>query len=601
MVLNSTLNELAEYKEVNSDSWSNFFKYILWTIKFNYKLLPGIVIVRTFYNLLTNIEPILQGFIWGKFIDALINKDVENIGRILIIFLLFLSISSLLGLINDRIDTYGKLVSGYKYRLFFSQKFASLGIDKLEDSIIANQIYRLNNSYSDIWGMTQKLSTLVSSTISVFIALSIVLNINWVFVLIIFFVVSIRAYVHSKELKEDWKFSVKNTENKRIADGHMQKILEINSLKESIITNSFNFFYNKYKNFYAWYYSIIGKLRLRKGLLDGLFEIVLLIILGLLIKTFIKDYIAGIITVGNITFYIFSFRSYISSLKNMLAFITAVSEAKEKIKDAYTISNLEVEIDDKDSIVGSSLDISFENVNFTYPNGKQEVIKDLNLVIKKGEKVAIVGENGAGKTTLMNLLLGFYKLSSGEIRIGDIGINEINKSSLYSNIGMLMQSFNNYDFLSIEKNITLGNRDGERLDKVVKDFDVKDIIKSTKFGLKQILGPWYTNGVSLSGGQWQKIAIARTIFRNTPIIILDEPTSALDPISEAKIFEKLYEEFKSKTVITISHRFSTVKKADRIIVLSKGQIVEQGSHKELMDIEGVYAKAYRLQADSYKD
>ncbi|HRI05709.1 MAG TPA: ABC transporter ATP-binding protein [Candidatus Dojkabacteria bacterium] len=603
MILNPTLKTLPLLKDEKSDSVFTLIKYLKWVLGLNFKLLPWVVTIRTLYIFYFNIEPIIHGYIWGKVIDALISRESSLISNYLIVYLIIIAFSFVLSAVGDRIDMYGKSTSMYKYRVYFSTIIASLGIPSLENPQISNKIYRLNESYNDLWSLTQKVSNLVSSSVSVLVSLSLVLKAHWLFAAAIFVIVLARAYVHGKELKEDWKFTTSNTENRRISEGYISSLIRIDHLKEVLQTNSFNFFMKKYQKFSNWYYSIIAKMRLRKGLFDAGFEILFVIVLGFLITYFIRQYLDEKISIGEITFYVATFRSYISSLKSFLAGFVVVGEAKERVKDAYEISQVD-SVKDVNRVVAldsKNIDILIDNINFTYPESKREVISQLSLEIKQGEKIAIVGENGAGKTTLMNLLLGFYPLNSGSIKVNGDDLSTIELGSWYKHVGMLMQSFNHYDYLSLEENITLGVKDENRLNKMMKMFGVSDFASKYEFGKKQMLGSRYSNGITPSGGQWQKIAMARTLYRNTPVVVLDEPTSALDPVSEAEIFENLFEELNGKTVIIISHRFSTVKKADRIIVMKEGRIVEEGSHAKLMKLDGVYAKSYRLQADSYRD
>lgn len=603
MILNPTVKEFSKHKDVENTTYLGLLKYILWTLKLNFKLLPTIVILRTLYVFYTNVEPILHGYIWGRFIDTLIARDFNNLNGIFILYLVILGLSFVFGVVSNRIDAYGKVYSMFKYRTFFANIISKLGIPSLENAQIGNKIFRVNDSYYDLWGLTQKVSNLISFLITLGISISVVLTGNYLYTFIILFVVILRAVLHGKELKEDWKFTYDHTENKRIGEALINSVLKVESLKELLLSGSNNFFVRRYKRFYNFYYSVIASMRIRKGLVDTVFEIIFVVIIGLLLASFIQGYIQETVTIGAITFYIAAFRTYISSLKGFLASVVVVGEAKDKVKDAYDLSNMVIEDSVRENTLekGGRVAIELKNVNFVYPNSTHEVISDLNLTIKPGEKIAIVGENGAGKTTLMNLLLSFYPVTSGQILINGIDINTIKLSSWYRKVGMLLQSFNSYDFISLQDNITLGRKKNGRLDKVIKMFDVDEIMGKYSFGLDQLLSPKYTNGISPSGGQWQKIAMARTLFRNTPVVILDEPTSAMDPVSESRIFSNLFEDLKEKTVIIISHRFSTVKKADTIIVMKEGRIVEKGSHAQLLKLDGIYASSYKLQAESYRD
>ena len=250
-------------------------------------------------------------------------------------------------------------------------------------------------------------------------------------------------------------------------------------------------------------------------------------------------------------------------------------------------------------------EIKIQDVNFSYPGSDRVVLKGLNLEIKSGEKVAIVGHNGAGKTTLIKLILRFYKPQSGEIFINNKNLNDLMIKDYYKNVSALFQEYNTYSNLTLEENITIGKQkkkhSKDEIRKAAEYADVSDFVSDYKDGYKQILSERYKGGTRPSTGQWQKIAIARFFYRNSPLVIFDEPTAAIDAKSEAKIFNKIYSFFKNKTVIIISHRFSTVRNADRIIVVSKGKIIEQGSHEELMKLKGKYAEAFKLQAEGYQN
>jgi ABC-type multidrug transport system fused ATPase/permease subunit len=244
-----------------------------------------------------------------------------------------------------------------------------------------------------------------------------------------------------------------------------------------------------------------------------------------------------------------------------------------------------------------------KNIHFSYPNSDKVVFKDFSLNIKSGEKVAIVGHNGAGKTTLVKLLCRIYQPTSGSIEINGQNLHGLKIDSWYKNIGVLFQEFNTYPQLTVKENIWIGNS-SEPMDEVAvhlaaKSADALPFIEEYPNKFDQILSEKFKGGIRPSTGQWQKLAIARFFYRNAPLVIFDEPTASIDAISEYNIFNKIYSFFKDKTVIIISHRFSTVRNADRIIVLEHGEIIEEGTHNFLMSNNGYYAKAFNLQARGY--
>lgn len=249
-------------------------------------------------------------------------------------------------------------------------------------------------------------------------------------------------------------------------------------------------------------------------------------------------------------------------------------------------------------------EILFEDVSFTYPGQTQSVFENLNLVIRPGEHVAIIGENGAGKSTLIKLLLRFYKPVSGRILIDGQDLQEIAIDSWYGVLATLFQEFNQYPF-PIAENITIGrpeNKNNDRdLHEAARLAGVDEMVNKYKHGWDTVLDSSFEKGTEPSGGQWQKIALARAFYRDAQILILDEPTAAIDAKAEYDIFNNIFEHYGNRTALIISHRFSTVRRADRIVVLDKGKIVGEGNHQELMVQKGLYEEMFSKQAEGYKD
>jgi ATP-binding cassette subfamily B protein len=247
--------------------------------------------------------------------------------------------------------------------------------------------------------------------------------------------------------------------------------------------------------------------------------------------------------------------------------------------------------------------IQFKEVSFHYPGSKKNVLTNLSFELKKGEKLALVGENGAGKTTLIKLLLRLYDPTEGEILMDGIPVQDYRKQDYQKMLGAIFQDFVKY-YLTAKINIAVGNIEEEQnLDKI-KNAAVQslanDVIESLPEGYNQGLGRRFRKGAELSGGQWQKIALARAYMSDAPIIILDEPTSALDARAESEVFQRFIGLTEDRTSIIISHRFSTVRMADRILVLQNGQILEIGTHEELLARPQLYAELFELQAEGYR-
>ena len=247
--------------------------------------------------------------------------------------------------------------------------------------------------------------------------------------------------------------------------------------------------------------------------------------------------------------------------------------------------------------------IVFKDVWFRYPGSEKWIISGVNFEIGKNDNIALVGENGAGKTTLVKLICGFYSPTKGEVLVNGINVKNLSLKSYWKNLAVLFQDFEDYDF-SARESIGYGNiekiNDLAEVKKYAKMADIDTWIESLPLKYETPLSRWYDKGVSPSGGQRQRIGIARTLIKDSKIVVLDEPTSNVDPQAEEDIFNEVLKLGKNKILIFISHRFSTVRRADKILLLDEGTIAEQGSHESLMKQNKEYARLFNLQAKSYQ-
>ncbi len=319
----------------------------------------------------------------------------------------------------------------------------------------------------------------------------------------------------------------------------------------------------------------------------------------------VTETIAGKITLGEMTMYLILFRQGQSTFTSALSAIGGMYEDNLYLENLYEYLNIPVLPNKGKNTTGINREgIRFEDVDFCYPGSEVPVLRNINFDLRPGEKLAIVGENGSGKTTLIKLLTRLYEPTSGKIYLDGIDLKDWDISILRNRIGVIFQNFVQYQF-SVGENVGVGDvsnlMDYEKWEEASEKGMSRPFIKSMPNGFQTQLGKWFKGGQELSGGQWQKIALSRAFMRkNADILVLDEPTSAMDAEAEMNIFNHFRKLTENQIVVLISHRFSTVRMADQIMVLSNGEILEKGSHDELLTLNGRYAHLFRLQAEGYK-
>lgn len=320
----------------------------------------------------------------------------------------------------------------------------------------------------------------------------------------------------------------------------------------------------------------------------------------------ITQAVGGIITVGTLTFLAGSFERMRNRLQGIMNRFSRIAEGAMYLQDLFEFFEIQPVItslpDSRSFPSPIQKGFVFEQVSFKYPNSEHWAIRNLSFHLKPGEKLALVGENGAGKTTLVKLLARLYEPTEGRILIDGVDLRAYNLQELRNNIGIIFQDFIKFQ-LKAGENIAIGNigalEDSLAIEAAAQKSLADTVVDTLPERYDQILGRRFEKGVDLSGGQWQKIALARAYMRDAQLLILDEPTAALDARAEHEVFQRFSELIAGKAAVIISHRFSTVRMADRILFLENGQLLELGSHEELIAKDGKYAELFHLQAQGY--
>jgi len=315
----------------------------------------------------------------------------------------------------------------------------------------------------------------------------------------------------------------------------------------------------------------------------------------------------GDFSIGDLTFLAGSFRRLRTLLENLLLGFSQVAGQALYLDDLFSFFEIQPEIvppsNPRPFPVPIKIGFSFENVGFRYPGAARWAVRGLNFELRPGETLALVGENGAGKTTLVKLLARLYDPDEGRILLDGHDLREYDLFALRANIGVIFQDFVRYYF-SAADNIAVGRiearDDRARIVRAAERSLADEVIRKLPDGYDQVLGKRFRTGIDISGGEWQKVAIARAYMRDAQLLILDEPTAALDARAEFEVFKRFKELSEGRTAVLISHRFSSVRMADRIVVLKDGAVDSVGTHAELLALRGRYAELFELQAAGYR-
>ena len=377
--------------------------------------------------------------------------------------------------------------------------------------------------------------------------------------------------------------------------------------KEVKIFNLSNFIVTRFRELSNKFYNTNRVLIVRRSVWGSVFSMLGSLGYYLAYGYIIYKAVNGKITIGDLTFLAGSFKQLRSLLEGILNRFTTVSQGAIYLSDFFDFFEIKSQMvtSAKPRVFPYPIQqgFTFENVGYKYINSENWANRHLNFTLKVGEKLALVGENGAGKTTLVKLLARLYEPTEGRILLDGYDLRDYDINDLRMQIGIIFQDYLRYQ-MTVAQNIAAGNIveiENHNLIKSSAEQSLANVfIEEFKNNYEQQLGRRFNEGVELSGGQWQKIALARAYMRDAQLMILDEPTAALDARAEYEVFQRFVELTKGRTSVLISHRFSTVRMADRILVLDKGKLLEMGSHEELLQKNGKYSELFQLQAKGYQ-
>ncbi|MDD2823383.1 MAG: ABC transporter ATP-binding protein [Candidatus Daviesbacteria bacterium] len=513
-------------------------------------------------------------------------------------------------LYNVLYQTYCDYLFRYKLQnyltfLFYS-KMADLDMADLENFETQNLIAKTRDTVAwRVPDFLRALSYVITGLISFLAAYIILLPILWWVPFVITITVLPRLYLKTRYGDIEWSFYGSGIPEVRKLWYFQTLFSERTSLSEIRIFQAKNFLLDKYKGIQEYLLGLYEK-PLNNYVWTTIAPLILETIVLLVIASLkLPEVISGSFTIGSFALVITMIDQLNIQAGNVAGYFGWVYSNKLSVDNFLEVMSLPKKIKEKENpVIFDEIKppvIEFKNVSFSYTKTRK-ALDNVSFTINPGESIALVGENGAGKTTIIKLLCRFYDADSGEILINGVNIKDLSLNNWYKFLGTLFQDFVKYQFTARE-NIVLGDtlkEDNDLMKQSAKLAGVSDLIEKFPKGYDQYLGRQFEDGEDLSIGQWQKVAIARAFYMQAPVLIMDEPTSAIDPEAEFEIFNQLEKLYKDRTLILVSHRFSTVKNANKIMVVEAGKISESGTHTELMKLNGKYAKMFVVQAKSYE-
>ncbi len=596
-------------------SWKKFFYTYRQIVALAYQVSPSMLILVTIINSLWGLTNLPILYINKLLIDVVIASLGKPNWTIYIKpIAILISIRATVELVRSVMSRFSwRLGNNFTKRIsahidiVLGEKLNSLDIPTLESSDFQDKYKKIEReSNQRIWGMISSLSEVPNAIFTIISAIIPILNFNSLIGLVV-------VLVHIPEAIVNTKLAKKTYQN-----------VEKFSLKYRLwgwisyhLTNSKHYYENKILGNTA---SLTQKMQtIQKEILDEDYQI------GMLhakyrsffadVPNFVLSFalncyffilaIMGRITLGLAQMLYQASTTLGAGFGQLLNQVAGVYENYLFVSDFSWFINLKPQNYSGVSTPAKTFKkgIEFDNVWFKYPSSPDWILKGISFYIKPKENIALVGENGAGKTTAIKLLCGFYQPQKGHILVDGQNISQYSPEKYIKILGVLFQDFSEYPFTARE---SIGFGDVTRLDSLsqikaaARQTDIHEFIESLPLKYENPLTKEFEKGIEPSKGQWQRIALARTLFRRSQIVILDEPTSNVDPKAEEEIFEKIIALTKNQILLLISHRFSTVRRADKILLLEGGQITEQGTHNQLMQLDQKYAQLFRLQAKSYQ-
>ena len=578
----------------------NFIGSILFSFKTLKKVSFMYSFIKNISNILLPIIAIFMTYLVKDIVDKLASKDIGDLVSITVCVLIYCTLKIIIGFLNGCIE-YSTEMESNKLRKNMGEdiikKSLELDIEWYDNATLYDELQYVQYNYNSIANLTNGIIEIFSSIISLAVICIIALYKLWIYTIIMIISCIPSGIAKFSFTKKIYKFNIDRLSEERKVDYIVSLVTDKNYAQDFRQYPTKSLLLSKYRIICELMFGERRKILFKKLIVSSISlllpEIVLLgIILSVIFKISRNE-----MTVGDFSLYVGLMSQLCGNMSRVVYSIDGIIEDSNKVSFYKQFINKKNNVNDGFRHIKDINTIELKKISFKYPFTENYIFKNLSLHINSGDKIAIVGENGAGKSTMIKLLLRFYDVDEGEIVINGFNIKEYVVGELRSCIGIYFQNNNNYAFKIIE-NITLRESTDINLSNVVEALKLSGlnkVIKNKKISLSSYNTKLFNkDGVELSGGENQKLSLARTIYMNKKLLIFDEPSAFLDAKSEYEFFKGIRNKYKDRTLIYISHRLTNIVKSDRIVVIKNGEVIEEGFFDELMNNKGVFYEYYGL-------
>lgn len=586
--------------------FSGLFKNIWFGIKTCFLASKFYFSMKLVILMFTTLIPLVNLWLWKEVLNGIV--DFQNSKQTVIICLVIYLALQLATYLIDQFDNYVQDRYSDELKFYIEEqmmdKTSRTDLSFFDSAKMGDKVRHARNNFLTMMNMSWLVFDIISAFINVVATLIIVCTYKWWLGLVTLVLLIPFMIYNKKRTERKLQMEKEQLRDNRKKDYYRDVFFNDNVQFEVKLNNIGSYFIGKYKETWQKLYKINKTEDIKHNIINTMIMIVNVSSEFLVLTVSVFDVVNKHIGIGDLQYNLSMVSRLRSQSQLLMNKVNKFLSDNARLIELQEFMEIKPEVEKSGTLKPSNNPkIEFCNVSFRYPNAEQYVLKDCSFTIEPHEKVGLIGLNGAGKSTIIKLMFRFYDPEEGCIKLDGVDLKEYDVYAVRKVFGVLFQDYVTY-CLPLREIIALSDFDerfnDEKLKKACDISGASAVIKDWENGYDSVLGRYYAdNGKDLSGGQWQLVGLARAYFKYSEYMILDEPSAALDPISEDRIFEQLYHLSEGKSSVTISHRLSNTTLADKILVIGDGHIIEQGSHFELLKLNGKYAELFNLQASKY--